>query len=69
MNGTEQTFALGKDFVYEITKAPVEVVVANIPGTFYDGDPMPKLTVQSVTPNVPGQIAWDDSSLVYGKNE
>ena len=69
VNGEERTFALGKDFVYEITPAPVEVVVANIPGTFYDGDPMPELTVQSVTPNVPGQIAWDDSSLVYGKNE
>ena len=69
VNGVGQTFALGKDFVYEITKAPVEVVVANIPGTFYAGDPMPELTVQSVTPNVPGKIAWDDSSLVYGKNE
>ena len=69
VNGVGQTFALGKDFVYEITKALVEVVVANIPGTFYAGDPMPELTVQSVTPNVPGQIAWDDSSLVYGKNE
>ena len=69
VNGEERPFALGKDFVYEITKAPVEVVVANIPGTFYDGDPMPKLTVLSVTPNVPGQIKWKDSSLVYGKNE
>lgn len=69
VNGVAQPFDLGKDFVYEITKAPVEVVVANIPGTFYDGDPMPKLTVQSVTPNVPGDIAWKDSSLVYGQNE
>ena len=69
VNGEERTFDLGKNFVYEITKVPVEVVVANIPGTFYAGDPMPELTVQSVTPNVPGQIAWDDSSLVYGKNE
>lgn len=69
VNGVAQPFDLGKDFVYEITKAPVEVVVANIPGTFYDGDPMPKLTVQSVTPNVPGNIAWKDSSLVYGQNE
>lgn len=69
VNGEERPFALGKDFVYEITKAPVEVVVANIPGTFYAGDPMPELTVQSVTPNVPGQIKWKDSSLVYGKNE
>ena len=69
VNGAPQTFDLGKDFVYEITPAPVEVVVANIPGTFYEGDPMPKLTVQSVTPNVPGKIAWNDSSLVYGQNE
>lgn len=69
VNGVAQTFDLGKDFVYEITKAPVEVVVANIPGTFYEGDPMPELTVQSVTPNVPGKIAWNDSSLVYGQNE
>ncbi len=69
VNGVGQTFALGKDFVYEITPAPVEVVVANIPGTFYEGDQMPELKVQSVTPNVPGTIAWNDSSLVYGKNE
>ena len=69
VNGAAQTFDLGKDFVYEITPAPVEVVVANIPGTFYEGDPMPKLTVQSVTPDVPGKIAWNDSSLVYGQNE
>lgn len=69
VNGVAQTFDLGKDFVYEIAPAPVEVVVANIPGTFYEGDPMPELTVQSVTPDVPGNIAWDDSSLVYGKNE
>ena len=69
VNGEAQTFDLDKDFIYEITKAPVEVVVANIPGTFYEGDPMPKLTVQSVTPDVPGQIAWNDSSLVYGQNE
>lgn len=69
VNGVAQTFDLGKDFVYEITPAPVEVVVANIPGTFYEGDPMPELTVQSVTPDVPGKIAWNDSSLVYGQNE
>ena len=69
VDGTAQTFALGKDFVYEIAKAPVEVVVANIQGTFYEGDPMPELEVQSVTPNVPGTIAWNDSSLVYGQNE
>ena len=69
VNGEAPTFDLGKDFVYEITPAPVEVVVANIPGTFYAGDPMPELTVQSVTPDVPGTIAWNDSSLVYGQNE
>ena len=69
VNGAAQPFDLGKNFVYEITPAPVEVVVANIPGTFYEGDPMPKLTVQSVTPDVPGKIAWNDSSLVYGQNE
>lgn len=68
VNGVAQTFDLGKDFVYEITPAPVEVVVANIPGTFYEGDPMPELTVQSVTPNVPGNIAWDDpdATLISG---
>lgn len=68
VNGVAQTFDLGKDFVYEITPAPVEVVVANIPGTFYEGDPMPELTVQSVTPDVPGNIAWDDpdATLISG---
>ena len=60
---------IANDINVTVTKAPVEVVVANIPGTFYAGDPMPKLTVQSVTPNVPGEIKWNDSSLVYGKNE
>ena len=60
---------IANDINVTVTKAPVEVVVANIQGTFYDGDPMPKLTVQSVTPDVPGEIAWNDSSLVYGKNE
>ena len=69
VNGAAQPFDLDKDFVYEITPAPVEVVVANIPGTFYEGDPMPELNVQSVTPNVPGKIEWNDSSLVYGQNE
>ena len=69
VNGVAQTFALGKNFVYEITPAPVEVVVANIPGTFYEGDPMPELNVQSVTPNVPGNIAWNDpdATLISGK--
>ena len=69
VNDEEKPFALGKDFVYEITPAPVEVVVANIQGTFYEGDSMPKLTVQSVTPDVPGTIAWNDSRLVYGQSE
>ena len=69
VNDEAKPFALGKNFVYEIAKAPVEVVVANIPGNFYEGDQMPELKVQSVTPNVPGTIAWNDSSLVYGQNE
>ena len=73
VNGAAQTFALGKDFVYEITKAPV-TVTPNVPtDDLYAGNPMPEITATAVDSGgspVEGSIAWDDpdATLIPGKN-
>ena len=71
MNGAAQTFALGKDFVYEITKAPV-TVTPNVPtGDLYTGNRLPELTATAVDSGgkaVEGDIVWDDpdATLISG---
>ena len=73
VNGATPTFALGKDFVYEITQASV-TVTPNVPDDdLYTGNPMPKLTATAVDSGgspVEGSIAWDepDATLVSGKH-
>ena len=72
VNGVAQTFDLGKDFVYEITPAPV-TVTPSAPTDLYAGNPMPKLTATAVDSGgspVEGNIAWDDpdATLVSGKH-
>lgn len=73
VNGVGQTFALGKDFVYEITKASV-TVTPNVPtDDLYTGNPMPELTATAVDGDgspVDGNIAWDDpdATLISGKH-
>lgn len=71
VNDVGQTFDLGKDFVYEITKAPV-TVTPNVPDDdLYTGNPMPKLTATAVDSGgkaVEGSIEWDepDATLSSG---
>ena len=71
VNGVGQTFALGKDFVYEITKAPV-TVTPNVPDNdLYTGNRLPELTATAVDGGgspVEGTIAWDDpnATLISG---
>ena len=71
VNGTAQTFALGKDFVYEITQAPV-TVTPNVPtGDLYTGNSMPEITVTAVDSGgspVEGKFTWDDpdAKLISG---
>lgn len=72
VNGVGQTFALGKDFVYEITQASV-TVTPSTPSDLYTGNPMPKLTATAVDSGgkaVEGDIAWDDpdAKLISGKH-
>lgn len=70
VNGTAQTFDLGKDFVYEITKAPV-TVTPKVPTDLYTGNPMPEITATAVDGDgspVEGNIVWDDpdAKLISG---
>ena len=70
VNGVAQTFALGKDFVYEITKAPV-TVTPKVPTDLYAGNSMPEITATAVDSGgspVEGKIAWDDpdATLISG---
>ena len=72
VNGATPTFALGKDFVYEITQAPV-TVTPSAPTDLYAGNPLPELTATAVDSGgspVEGNIAWDDpdATLVSGKH-
>lgn len=72
VNGAAQTFDLGKDFVYEITKAPV-TVTPKVPTDLYAGNPMPEITATAVDSGgfpVEGKIAWDDpdATLISGKH-
>lgn len=72
VNGATPTFALGKDFVYEITKAPV-TVTPSAPTDLYAGNPMPELTATAVDSGgspVEGSIEWDDpdATLISGKH-
>ena len=72
VNGAEQTFDLGKNFVYEITQAPV-TVTPKVPTDLYAGNPMPEITATAVDSGgspVEGKIAWDDpdATLISGKN-
>lgn len=70
VNGEERTFDLGKNFVYEITKAPV-TVTPKVPTDLYTGNPMPEITATAVDSGgspVEGKIAWDDpdAKLISG---
>ena len=72
VNGAAQPFDLDKDFVYEITPAPV-TVTPNVPTDLYAGNSMPELTATAVDSGgspVEGSIAWDDpdATLISGKN-
>ena len=72
VNGTAQTFALGKNFVYEITKAPV-TVTPKVPTDLYTGNSMPEITVTAVDSGgspVEGKFTWDDpdAKLISGKH-
>ena len=72
VNGTAQTFALGKNFVYEITKAPVTVTPKE-PTDLYTGNPMPEITATAVDSGgspVEGKFTWDDpdAKLISGKH-
>ena len=71
VNGVGQTFALGKDFVYEIAKAPVTVTPKVPIDDLYTGNPMPEITATAVDSGgspVEGKIAWDDpdATLISG---
>lgn len=73
VNGVGQTFALGKDFVYEITQAPVTVKPSTPTTGLYTGNPMPELTATAVDSGgspVEGSIEWDDpdATLISGKH-
>ena len=73
VNGTAQTFALGKNFVYEITQAPVTVTPKVPIDDLYTGNPMPEITATAVDSGgspVEGDIAWDDpdATLISGKH-
>ena len=72
VNGAAQTFDLDKDFVYEITQAPV-TVTPKVPTDLYAGNPMPEITATAVDSSgspVKGDIVWDDpdATLISGKN-
>ena len=73
VNGVGQTFALGKNFVYEITQAPV-TVTPNVPDDdLYTGNRLPELTATAVDSGgspVEGNIVWDDpdAKLISGKH-
>ena len=72
VNGAAQTFALGKNFVYEITQAPV-TVTPSAPTDLYAGNPLPELTATAVDSGgspVEGSIEWDDpdATLISGKH-
>lgn len=72
VNGVGQTFALGKNFVYEITPAPV-TVTPSAPTDLYAGNSMPELTATAVDSGgspVEGSIEWDDpdATLISGKH-
>lgn len=72
VNGAAQTFDLGKNFVYEITQAPV-TVTPKVPTDLYAGNPMPEITATAVDSGgspVKGDIVWDDpdAKLISGKN-
>lgn len=72
VNGAAQTFDLGKNFVYEITQAPV-TVTPKVPTDLYAGNPMPEITATAVDSSgspVKGDIVWDDpdATLISGKN-
>ena len=72
VNGAAQPFDLGKNFVYEITKAPV-TVTPSAPTDLYAGNPLPELTATAVDSGgspVEGSIEWDDpdATLISGKH-
>lgn len=71
VNGVGQTFALGKDFVYEITQAPVKVTPSVPDDDLYTGNRLPELTATAVDSGgkaVEGDIVWDDpdATLISG---
>ncbi len=73
VNGAAQTFALGKNFVYEITQAPVTVTPKVPIDDLYTGNSMPEITVTAVDSGgspVEGKFTWDDpdATLISGKN-